>query len=545
MADGNELMTTQMLAQFISSSIGSSSNMAKMLTNLLKGQNNEVDKWFCDDDPSHEVHTIDVDNPAIDFMQRCMDQGIPLKIYQSDFGKKVGGLDHTVFAYRSCDQTLIEEIRNALITERANNEKNKLGPQTQGEFDGIRTNICDGLTKKDAIIIQNELSEHHVKSKLRYDKETKTYQIEIAYIDLSHEYITSNGVHKMNAVEVAFADAFIKISYPEYSDLLAKHLEKRESINKVLNAHSVDTYDANKNLIIGEGHVIYDSLMPDNYIEICGTNAVSYCRGKEEKTYDLKNLEERRELEGLIQKLNEPDAVTVSNYEDMMENPNGQFFTGCYEATRFRELNELLENNVCKQMREKGLIDINYIADVEEGDDPTQAKWKAKEIRIGNTAEVMEIMLKSNPELAKCLYGKDADKMDFGSEEDINKFRAKIEQKAKEIAFNHAEMHKTLSRVHDLDFNDPKTGEFFISDDEDLEALRGLSVQLVTDEGAVLLSEEDLNEIIEHMDLETDYADLENEYTRNANDVLTKDDELTQDDDVWDGSYEDFDLGDM
>lgn len=545
MANGNELMTTQMLAQFISSSIGSSSNMAKMLTNLLKGQNNEVDKWFCDDDPKHEVYTINVDNPAIDFMQRCMDQGIPLKIYQSDFGKKVGGLDHTVFAYRSCDQTLIEEIKVALEREKANSLENKIDPQNQNRFHGIRTNICDGLKKKEAIIIQNELAEHHVKSELLYDKESRAYKIEIAYTDLSHEYITSNGVHKMNAVEVAFADAFIKMSYPEYSDLLAKHLEKRENINNVLNVHSVDSYDVNKNLIIGEGHVIYDSLMPDNYIEIRGTNAVSYYRGKEEKTYDLKNLEERRELEGLIQKLNEPDAVTVSNYEDMMERPDGTFFTGCYEATRYRELNELLENNVCEPMREKGLIDINYIADVEDGDDPTQAKWKAKEIRIGNTAEVMEIMLKSNPELAKCLYGEDADKIDFSSEEIVNKFRAEIEQKAKEIAFNHAEMHKDLSRIQDLYFNDPKTGEFIIPEDANLDDLRELPVQLITDEGTALLSEEDLNEIIEHTDLETDYSDLENEYTRNANDALTKDDKLTQDDDVWDGSYEDFDLGDM
>jgi hypothetical protein len=385
--------------------------MAKMLATILSGSNEEIDKWFCDDNPEHQVLTIDVENPALDFMQRCIDAGIPLKIYRSDFGKDTCTAEKSMFAYRSCDDAVVTQIVQGIREERLRDEKNMLDAQTQTVFDGIKTNILGGLSRDQVYVLQKELSAHQITSFKTRDPETGMYSLEVSHNDLAHEYITEDGKHKMVPLEEAFADAFVKMENETYMGLIY-HLNKtNDKIDTNISAHLKEGTNA-------PVHVIYNRMIPGERYELVGNMAIEYKddaapgekkEDKKVREYNLLDAEQFAEFKSAIFKTDEgPGALFGTTSLENFENKKFREEVIDYEASHLNEtpswvspMGQEIEENVCKPLREKGLIDIDYRADVDPGKDIDAATrddvtWSAKEVRLDDSDEVVELMLKTD-----------------------------------------------------------------------------------------------------------------------------------------------------
>lgn len=412
---GMEIATVQQIAQLQQSGIGIFVRSQDLLFLMLERDNDVLKDWM---DKGNALDTVFVpQEESLEFYSRALQQGIPLErltiredtpLYRDYIKRATSEMEKagmskeeienvlqqktfTCFEIRDVDKDRALHLRDTIERERNSNMILDADRANQ-MFSHVDTGLFKDLTKYQSEIFQRELAENGVHSSQTYDKDTKSYQLEVPSADMARPF-----ENEMSRVEISVQDALFKMSLPEMKQAIIAEQEMRRSVNRAIQMEGRSFDEKEQDMQYSE-KVIYDSFDPVNRIELKDGNAVLITKDDtENRIFDLSKEDDRRQLRRQIDRFNAPALAELNQYEKVrqmaMNDPDAFRENGfCDRADQVQSafILEGVINQAAEKIRNENLIQTKFQIGK---DNNGKVENVQKEMRIADSDKIKDVIL--------------------------------------------------------------------------------------------------------------------------------------------------------
>ena len=322
---------------------------------------------------------------------------------------------YATFVVRDCDKDRANGVIDSLLKEY--HMKKELDPDEANKlFKNTETVCFKNLTKFQAKIIQEELTENQIASARLYNPSEGTYSLELSAFDTKH---VLDG--EMTMVEKSIHDSLLKLCHPDIVQFHEHKVDLRNEIdNAILEEAVLDHGPTYQHMII------YDSFDSTHKISLADNMAIE-TYGDSVLTYNLRDKKGR-------------DIISTTKYMEIMEMGKNELFSEEYEKQTKINLKVSEINIAAEKIREEQLIDTQmYIGD------ESPNGHSLKEVRIENSDKVISVLTEIAP------VSQNKDEPLISNEEyqlkALQNIKSAIENELVHMEISDAGIHKEIATV--------------------------------------------------------------------------------------------------